>query len=46
VPITLLTIAIAWIAHRPLVGVGLLVAAAVALFLLGRMHPRRGVVRT
>lgn len=45
VPITLLTIAIAWIAHRPLVGGGLLVAAAAALFLLSRMHPRRGVAR-
>ncbi len=44
VPITLLTIAIAWIAHRPLVGVGLLVAAVAALYLLSRMHPRRGVV--
>ena len=43
VPITLLTIAVAWIAHRPLVGGGLLVAAVAALFLLRQMHPRRQV---
>jgi hypothetical protein len=46
VPITLLTIAIAWIAHRPLIGGGLLVAAVAALFLLRRMHPRRRVARS
>ena len=45
VPIALLTIAVAWIAHRPLVGVGLLVAAMAAVFLLSRMRPRRGLVR-
>jgi Transmembrane protein 43 len=45
VPITLLTIATAWIAHRPLVGGGLLVAAVAALFLLSRLHPPRRVVR-
>jgi hypothetical protein len=45
VPITLLTIAIAWIAHRPLIGGGLLVGAVAALFLLRQMHPRR-VART
>jgi hypothetical protein len=45
VPITLLTIAIAWIAHRPLVGGGLVVAAVAALFLLSRMHPRRSIAR-
>ncbi len=45
VPITLLTIAVAWIAHRPLIGGGLLVAAVAALLLLRRMQPRRGVVR-
>ncbi len=45
VPITLLTIAIAWIAHRPLIGGLLLVGAVAALFLLRQMHPRRGVVR-
>jgi Transmembrane protein 43 len=41
VPITLLTIGIAWFAHRPLVGGGLLVAAVAALVLLRRLHPRR-----
>jgi Transmembrane protein 43 len=41
VPVTLLTIAIAWIAHRPLIGGGLLVAAVAALFLLRFMRPRR-----
>jgi len=45
VPITLVTIAIAWIAHRPLIGGGLLIAALAALFLLRRMHPRRSVAR-
>jgi hypothetical protein len=40
-PITLLTIAIAWIVHRPLIGGGLLVGAVVALFLLRQLHPRR-----
>jgi hypothetical protein len=45
VPITLLTIAVAWIAHRPVVGVGLVVAAMAALFLLPRMRPRRRLVR-
>ena len=46
VPITLLTIAIAWIVHRPLIGGGLLVGAVVALFLLRRLHPRRPTVPT
>jgi hypothetical protein len=41
VPITLLTIAIAWIAHRPLIGVLLLVGAVGAMFLLRQLHPRR-----
>lgn len=45
VPITLLTISIAWIAHRPLIGGGLLLGAVAALFLLRRMHPRRQVAR-
>lgn len=38
VPVTLLTIAVAWAAHRPLVGGALLVAAAISLFLLPRLH--------
>jgi len=41
VPIALATIAIAWIAHRPLIGGGLLVAAIAALYLLRQLHPRR-----
>ena len=41
VPITLLTIAVAWIAHRPLIGGGLIVAAVAALLLLRQLHPRR-----
>ena len=43
VPITLLTIAIAWVVHRPLIG-GLLLAGAIgAWFLLRQMHPERTV---
>jgi Transmembrane protein 43 len=41
VPITLLTIAVAWIAHRPLIGGGLLLAAVAALLLLRQVLPRR-----
>ena len=41
VPVTLLTIAVAWIAHRPLIGVGLLVAAVGGFFLLGKIGRRR-----
>jgi len=41
VPITLLTISFAWIVHRPLLGVGLLVAAMGWLVLLRYMRPRR-----
>jgi hypothetical protein len=41
VPITLLTIAVAWIVHRPLIGIGLLAAGVAALFLLRKLHPRR-----
>jgi hypothetical protein len=41
VPITLLTISIAWIVHRPLIGGVLLVAAVGAMFLLKQLHPRR-----
>ena len=41
VPIALLTIAIAWIVHRPLIGGILLVAAIGALFALRQLHPRR-----
>jgi hypothetical protein len=40
IPITLVVIAIAWIAHRPLIGGGLLVAALVLLLLFRKMHPK------
>ena len=43
VPVTLLTIAVAWIVHRPLIGGLLLVGAIAALFLLRQMHRRRPV---
>jgi hypothetical protein len=43
IPITLLTIAIAWIVHRPLIGGLLLVGAVGAWFLLRQLHPRRTV---
>lgn len=41
VPITLVTIAVAWVVHRPVVGVVLLVGAVGAWFLLRMLHPRR-----
>jgi hypothetical protein len=41
VPLTLLTIAIAWIVHRPLLGAGLIVLAVAAVFGLRRLHRRR-----
>lgn len=41
VPVTLLTIAIAWIAHRPLLGGVLLVGAVGSLVLLRQTHKRR-----
>jgi len=40
VPITVLVIAIAWIAHRPLLGGGLLVAAILLLVGLRKLHPK------
>jgi Transmembrane protein 43 len=43
IPVTLLTIAVAWIVHRPLIGVMLLVAAVGAWWLLRMLHPRRAV---
>ena len=43
VPITLVTIAVAWIVHRPLIGGLLLVGAVAALYLLRKLHPRRPV---
>jgi Transmembrane protein 43 len=46
IPITLLTIAIAWIAHRPLIG-GLLLAGAIAAwFALKQLHPKRSASAT
>ena len=41
VPITLVTIAVAWIVHRPLIGGLLLVGAVAAVYLLRKLHPRR-----
>ncbi len=41
VPITLVTIAVAWIVHRPVIGILLLVGAVAALYLLRKLHPRR-----
>jgi len=40
-PLALLTIAVAWIAHRPLIGGGLIAAAILLFILFRRMHPRR-----
>jgi len=37
-PLALLTIAVAWIAHRPALGIGLLVAAGALFWLLSRMR--------
>jgi hypothetical protein len=41
VPLTLLTIAFAWIVHRPLLGGLLLVGAVASAYLLRKLHPRR-----
>jgi hypothetical protein len=41
VPLTLVTIGFAWLAHRPVLGGGLLAAAFAAFVLLRLMHPRR-----
>jgi hypothetical protein len=43
-PLTLLIIAVAWIAHRPVLGIGLLVAAGASLWLLGKLRRRPAVV--
>jgi hypothetical protein len=40
VPLTLIVIAAAWVAHRPLLGGGLIVAAVASGWLLGRLHRR------
>jgi hypothetical protein len=40
VPLTLIVIAAAWIAHRPLVGVGLIVAGLGLAYLLRQLHRR------
>ena len=43
VPLTLLTVGVAWIAHRPLIGGGILAVAAGAWVLLSRgVGKRRG----
>lgn len=41
VPLTLLTIALSWLAFRPLIGGGLLVAAVVAVIVIRQVVPRR-----
>lgn len=41
VPITLLTISLAWIVHRPLIGVGFLVAAILSMVALRYLAPKR-----
>ena len=41
IPVTLLTIAIAWIVHRPLIGSLLLIGAVAAWYLLRQLLPRR-----
>jgi hypothetical protein len=43
VPLTLLTIAVAWIAHRPVIGGALLIAAIGSLLLLRKLHRPRAM---
>jgi Transmembrane protein 43 len=43
IPVTLLTIAVAWIVHRPLIGILLLAGAVAAWFALKQMLPKRPV---
>ncbi len=40
-PLTLATIAVAWLAYRPLIAVGLIVGAAVLVVVIKRMAPNR-----
>src|SRR3954447_14355037 len=42
VPLTLIVIAAAWMAHRPLIGLGLIAGAIAIGYLLRRLHPRAG----
>jgi len=42
-PLTITTIAIAWIAYRPLIGIPLLVVAGVSIFIAARSLPRKPV---
>lgn len=44
-PVAFLTIAIAWISHRPLLGVGLIVAGLVSGFFLMRLARKRGATQ-
>ena len=39
-PLTFLTIAFAWIVHRPIIGLALIVAAGISFFLFRRTHHR------
>lgn len=41
VPITLVTIAVAWLVHRPLIGILLLATGLGGMFVLGKIGPRR-----
>ena len=41
IPVTLLTIALAWIVHRPLIGAALLIGAVAAWYVLRQLLPRR-----
>jgi hypothetical protein len=40
VPLTLIVIAVAWVAHRPLIGIALIVGAVAAFYLIRKLHPR------
>jgi hypothetical protein len=46
IPVTLLTIAVAWIVQRPVVGVALPAGAVVAWYLLRQPLPKRATRRT
>jgi hypothetical protein len=41
IPVTLLTISVAWMVHRPMIGGLLLIGSIGAWFVLRRLHPRR-----
>ena len=41
IPLTLITIAVSWVVVRPLIGIGLILAAVAILFVVHRLRPRR-----